>query len=141
MRVILILSVVLISCGETINSEGVLERWPSGVIKKERTHLSIDTFKVNHYHEDFKLYMTGNAFYLVGKEVKHGTWKSFYPDGRMWSLSNWNLGIEDGEYKTWHTNGNLNISGFYSNGVRTGKWTFYNTDGEVVKEYDSTPLN
>ena len=46
MRVILILSVVLISCGETINSEGVLERWPSGVIKKERTHLSIISHKM-----------------------------------------------------------------------------------------------
>ena len=141
MRWITIFSIALISCGGADNSGKVMERWPSGVVKKEKTPLAADTFKVSHFHEDFKLYMVGNAYYLDGEEIKHGTWKSFYSDGRKWSLSTWDRGVENGLYNTWHPNGKLNISGFYSSGVRTGKWTFYNTEGEIVKEYDSTPLN
>ena len=136
-----LLIVGLGSCQENANKIGVLETWPNGVVKKERVQLAADTFILNHYHEDFKLHMKGRAFLRDGIEVKHGTWEAYYPSGVKWSLNNYVEGVENGEYKTWHPNGQLNISGHYSMGSSTGVWTFYNGEGVIAKTFDATPKN
>ena len=131
------------SCSDSLQNEGVevLEKWENGVVKRDRVRLAVDTFIVNHYHENFKLHMSGKAFYFEGEEVKHGEWTAHYPDGKKWSLNNFDKGVEDGEYKTWYRNGVLNISGHYNLGSATGQWSFYDTTGVVVKTFDATPMN
>lgn len=133
----------LFSCSESEQKQGleVLEKWGNGVVKKDRVRLAADTFKVNYYHENFKLHMSGNAFYSEGEEVKNGEWKAFYPNGVNWSLNTFDKGVEDGDYRTWHRNGILNISGEYREGSATGRWTFYDGEGVVVKTFDATPQN
>ena len=131
----------LCSCSENIRKEGVIETWPNGMTKVERIHLAADTFLVKHYNEDFKLYMKGKTILRDSQEVKHGTWESYYPNGRRWSLNTFVEGVENGIYKTWHPNGNLNISGHYSMGSSTGVWTFFNGEGVIVKTFDATPGN
>ena len=145
MRKVLFLGAIcaLFSCADSITSDDfeVLEKWGNGVVKKDRVRLAADTFIVNHYHENFKLHMSGKVFYLEGKEIKHGEWTALYPDGKKWSLNNFDKGVEDGEYKTWYRNGLLNISGHYKMGSATGEWSFYDTTGVVVKTFDATPQN
>ena len=107
----------MFSCSETGQRHGieVLESWENGVVKKDRVNLAADTFIVNHYHDNYKLHMTGKAYYVDGVEVKHGEWKVLYPDGKNWSLNNFDKGIENGEYKTWYKNGKLVSSLCFSN--------------------------
>ncbi|MBM71786.1 MAG: hypothetical protein CL847_03285 [Crocinitomicaceae bacterium] len=133
----------IFNCSESGNRNGVeiLESWENGVVKKDRVNLAADTFIVNHYHDNYKLHMTGNVYYVDGVEVKHGEWRVLYPDGKNWSLNNFDKGVENGEYKTWYKNGKLNIWGYYSSGSATGNWTFYDTSGVVVKTFDATPRN
>ena len=134
---------LLFSCSEstTNNNVEVLEKWENGVVKKDRVRLAADTFIVNHYHQNYKLHISGKAFYIEGEEIKHGTWIAHYPDGKKWSLNNFDRGVENGEYKTWFKNGVLNLSGQYSQGSAIGKWVFYDTTGVVVKSFDVTPQN
>ena len=131
----------LCSCDENVRKEGVIETWPNSVTKVDRVHLAADTFLVKQYHEDFKLHMKGKVFLRDVEDVKHGTWESYYPNGRKWSLNTFIEGVENGIYKTWHSNGNLNISGHYSMGSSTGIWTFYNGEGDIIKTFDATPGN
>ena len=117
----------------------VLENWTNGVVKKDRVHLVADTFKVSYYHENYKLNMTGRAFYVEGEEVKHGDWISYYPDGVKWSQDTYDKGVQNGVYMTWHPNGTPYISGHHTEGAMTGVWTIQDSTGVVVKTFDSTP--
>ncbi|HOZ13369.1 MAG TPA: toxin-antitoxin system YwqK family antitoxin [Tenuifilaceae bacterium] len=51
--------------------------------------------------------------------------------------------LNDGFYKTWHTNGQIEISGQYKKNKRTGKWTAYYANGQVKKinNFENDSLN
>ena len=45
----------------------------------------------------------------------------------------WFGGIKkDGEYKSWHTNGRLQIHCFYENGKKDGEYKFWNNNGKLL---------
>ena len=117
----------------------ILETWSNGKVKKDKLQLRGDTSRITTYHDNFKVHMVGEVVLSEGQEVKHGEWKSFYPNGVNWSLNTYSMGVSHGAYKTWHPNGELNIVGNYSLGVSTGVWQFMDSTGTVIKQVNATP--
>jgi len=139
---LIISSAMFLGCGtEGGGEKDVKGVWPNGNPKEERKEMGGDTVKVTTFHSNFKIHMSGKVVKTDEGEVKHGEWKSFYPNGVNWSVGNYNMGVDHGEYRTWHPNGNPNIIGHYTMGATTGKWQFLDSTGVVVKQFDSTPQN
>jgi MORN repeat variant len=68
---------------------------------------------------------------LRGKGTFHagaGTWKSFYPDGRMLAEGSFENNRAHGAWHFFHASGRLAAEGHYTKGLRTGRWTFYYDD-------------
>ncbi|PCJ82047.1 MAG: hypothetical protein COA49_03555 [Bacteroidetes bacterium] len=147
MKIIGYLNLVLVAaltfgCGdnreENVGVE-IMSKWSNGNVKLERVQMKGDTVEVISYHENFKINSKGKVRVVNGKDVKEGAWVVYYPDGRLWSKNVFSNGINNGEYRTWHTNGKPHIVGFYSNGSETGLWQFMDTLGVVVRQFDVTP--
>ena len=117
----------------------VVSSWSDGTVKQERVHHGEDTVEIITYFDNFKVKTKGKVKIVGEKELRFGTWYSYYRNGTHWSQSEYLNGVSDGVYQTWHPNGKPNIIGFYSNGVETGKWQFFDTTGAVIKQYDVTP--
>ncbi len=107
------------------------------------------------YYENGKLKMTG---FYNNKEVKCGIWTTYYENGNMEIIFNYNEGNLDGLYNYFHDNGQLwtervykdgklwNVNSNYDrNGKKrdsgtikngTGKLNIYNTEGKLTKVYE-----
>lgn len=134
----LLISLFIIGCGgEPTRKTSTVTTWPNGKPKLEHIQLKGDTIKVINYDSDGLIKSQGK---MLG-ETREGRWYTYYPNGIKWSLNSFEGGIKHGEYKTWHRNGQLNISGHYTMGATTGKWMFYDSTGVVTKEFDVTPQN
>jgi len=57
-----------------------------------------------------------------------------YKEGRLSEISYYSKGVMDGEYISYHPNGEVYIQGNYRNGRPNGLWLFYDTEGTVIKE-------
>jgi len=132
----------LISCGETEKNEEeevvVVEIGNKVQVSKERIQLGGDTVKIITYHSNFKINFQGKVVVIDGEDVKEGVWTTTYPSGKTWSLNTFIGGLKDGTYKTWHPNGQLNISGNYTLGVASGHWQFMDSTGSVTREFHTT---
>jgi len=132
----------LISCGETEKNEEeevvVVEIGNKVQVSKEIIQLGGDTVKIITYHSNFKINFQGKVVVIDGEDVKEGVWTTTYPSGKTWSLNTFIGGLKDGTYKTWHPNGQLNISGNYTLGVASGHWQFMDSTGSVTREFHTT---
>ena len=54
--------------------------------------------------------------------VKQGTWKKWFTNGQLKSISYWNQGFINGSYLKYTKTGDLDITGTYRNGVKHGVW-------------------
>lgn len=84
----------------------------------------------------------GNAKYHVLKsdeQIKHGpyTIKSYSGNTDLVS-GTYNQGKKTGDWteRYYRQGQNLKSLGTYDNDIKVGKWTFYNTQGEIIQEYD-----
>ncbi|MGY6560713.1 MAG: toxin-antitoxin system YwqK family antitoxin [Luteibaculaceae bacterium] len=68
-----------------------------------------------------------------------GVWRSWYPNGNLWSLHNYTDGKLHGEYKTWHKNGQIFISGRYEMDNQIGTWKYFSEDGTLEKQFIHNP--
>ena len=73
--------------------------------------------------------------YFADKQ-KDGKWKYWYDNGNLWSEGFFKQGLRDGETKVYYKNGKIQYSGFYSMGNTDKKWTFFDNDGNKIKEVD-----
>lgn len=73
------------------------------------------------------------------KEPRNGEEKYFYPNGILWSTSEYKDGMRHGKTTSYYENGQLRYVGFYKNNEKSGQWFFYNKEGGFEKEinYDS----
>lgn len=144
---------VLISCGHenpnnktsnnntsqnTSKSDGeeVISTFPNGFPKLVQSYVITDGKRVAIYEkENFE---NGNISKEGGikNNKRHGLWKSFRPDGLLWSEGNFVDGQRDGIAKTYHPNGKKYYDGFYTKGIKSGLWKFYDEKGLIVKEVD-----
>jgi antitoxin component YwqK of YwqJK toxin-antitoxin module len=68
---------------------------------------------------------------------RHGTWKSYYENGQLWSITSYVEGIENGVKTAYYPNGAIHFVGEYRNGKQFGTWKFYDDQGKVTeKNYD-----
>ena len=57
-----------------------------------------------------------------------------------WSQVSYNAGLEDGDYRTYHPNGEPAIEGAYLLGERSGTWRFYSPEGTLLDTKSGTNL-
>lgn len=69
---------------------------------------------------------------------RHGIWISYFPDGRVRSRSDYQLGRLQGVSTVFRPNGAMYYTGQYRNGKEVGTWRFYDEQGELARtvEYD-----
>ncbi|MGL4998160.1 MAG: toxin-antitoxin system YwqK family antitoxin [Cetobacterium sp.] len=99
-------------------------------------------------------------FYKNG--VPEGKWLSFYKNGKIKAIENWQNGELNGKYvlynqkgyktfqtyyskgkdnglfKLYHENGKPHIIGKFKNGQAIGIWNYYNSNGKLVGKRDYT---
>ena len=68
---------------------------------------------------------------------RNGLWTSYFPNGTIWSQSNYKLNVLHGSTKVYYPTGVLRYKGKFRDGKRVGKWVEYLEDGKVdfIKEY------
>jgi antitoxin component YwqK of YwqJK toxin-antitoxin module/Tfp pilus assembly protein PilF len=73
---------------------------------------------------------------------KTGNWKFYHSNGQLKELFNYNNGLPEGKCKGWYNNGNLSYEESYSNGKLNGKQTiyYYNEIVKSVLNYDEDNL-
>jgi len=70
--------------------------------------------------------------YLQGKE--HGTWKQFYPDGRLKEERYFSQGKKEGKYQAWWPDGQPRLTYHFHNGEYEGTCREWNAKGVLIKE-------
>lgn len=66
--------------------------------------------------------------------ARHGSWVSYYLDGKVWSMTTYTHGLKQGFSIVKHANGAIYYRGEYQNDLKVGLWTFHNDKGEFAKE-------
>lgn len=97
-------------------------------IKKIFTYWQINTVKEEYFvneqgnkHGEYKMYYTNGKLYKKCRYVNgilHGNYKTWYYDGTPWSTGKLVNGELHGEYKTWYSDGTPKESFNYVNGKR-----------------------
>ena len=66
--------------------------------------------------------------------VKHGPWRSFWPNGKIESTRIYKNDKEHGDFRTFSLQGHKIIEGKYEKGVKVGVWRKYSKAGVISKE-------
>jgi antitoxin component YwqK of YwqJK toxin-antitoxin module len=88
--------------------------------------------------------------------LKHGKSRKYYDTGEIWEETDWNDGIQEGNYQvffkngepffqckmsnnqrhglclTYFQNGSVELEAYYKKGLRHGEWKYYNEDGDFL---------
>jgi hypothetical protein len=62
----------------------------------------------------------------------HGTYRSYFQDGKPYLECNYTGGLRNGIFKTWFANGMLELDANYYDNVRDMNWKYYNEQGEPL---------
>jgi antitoxin component YwqK of YwqJK toxin-antitoxin module len=63
--------------------------------------------------------------------MRHKIWKWYDSEGRIDSIANYSSGKLDGEYRVWHDNSELKISGFFRQNKFDGEWKWFSETGQT----------
>lgn len=85
------------------------------------------------YYETGELKIEGD---YDDNEARHGLWVSYYESGIKWSESYYVHGIKSGHSITFFPNGKVRYVGEYADDKQIGQWSFYDEEGNLVKEED-----
>lgn len=96
----------------------------------------VDYYDINHldslhisYYGEKKM-----KFYQELKNGrKHGTSKSFYPNGNLQQSTNWKDGYLHGEEINCYQNEQIQSRGNNQNGVKSGLWVYLNEQGDTIR--------
>jgi antitoxin component YwqK of YwqJK toxin-antitoxin module len=66
----------------------------------------------------------------VGEEIKHGSWKTSYPNGQAQLEGYFEQDKEDGMFTWWHSNGQKAVQGKYRDGLQHGEWIWWHENGQ-----------
>lgn len=65
---------------------------------------------------------------------KQGAWVGLYEDATISSVMEMRDDEPHGKMKTWHSNGNVWIEGYYEKGAPHGRWKTYYSNGNIEKD-------
>jgi len=111
----------LVFKGEKFNLKDLNSHFSKGELK----HDGIRTV----YREDESIVSE-----LLYKEDKLQKRTFYYPNGNMQMLISGSEKILNGEYKLWHSNGQLNFSGNYIYNLKNGDFQQFNETGTLIKK-------
>lgn len=109
----------------------LIEAYPSGDTQVVHFYITVNGQKQLHafqsYFKDGNVKVQG----LLTKDGKRiGTWESFYPDGKPWSVGTYDTaGVENGLKRVWYDNGKVRYQGQMVNGKSAGEWEFFDRKG------------
>lgn len=70
------------------------------------------------------------TFRQVGQDVRHGSWSSFYKNGRKQQEGRFENDREIGDFVWWYENGQVMTKGSWLDGKRHGLWVWYHENGQ-----------
>ena len=73
-----------------------------------------------------KLMVTNRA----GHEERHGAWKSWYTNGQIQLEGNYEHDVQVGTFTWWHANGQKAQEGRFDHGKQDGVWTWWHANGQ-----------
>lgn len=128
------------SCGQQKNKvllpedSEIREIWDNGVPRTVWVFATVDgaksAIKEIQYHANGTKSMEGP----LKNNLRDGSWKSWYPDGKLWSTGSFKDGLRHGRGIVYHPNGNTFIEGTYMMGQRVGKWAWFDESGNSISE-------
>lgn len=110
--------------------------YPSGEVLVSREYI-VDNADTVYIYE--KVFYQDGVIKVEGalkEDKREGEWKSFYTDGKPWSITEFQNGELDGLTKTFYMNGQLRYDGYYKVGDKVGNWHWYDSTGILNKEVD-----
>lgn len=76
----------------------------------------------------------GRGPFYHGAGDKHGLWRFFYEDGRIWCQGEFEWGFETGVWTFCHPNGRVSARGKVDSWRRQGTWEFWDEAGCPLDE-------
>lgn len=110
-----------------------VERWPDGSPRAEyEVRVEADGRELRHgswksWHENGKEHESG-AF---ADGQASGEWLVRWPNGKRRAQGSFAAGLREGEWKEYHESGPKAAEGRYAAGRRSGPWTFWGADRKV----------
>ena len=83
-----------------------------------------------NFFPDGKIQSEGNYF----NNSKNGQWKFYYPNGKVEQIGNYRNGRENGQWNWYYPNGTLHREENYFNGKRDGPYVEYNENGKIIAQ-------
>lgn len=71
---------------------------------------------------------------VIGKDEKHGPWRSWYKHGQLRMEGAYEHGLETGKFAWFHPNGQKSTDGEYDEGRKTGEWTWWHAKGQKASQ-------
>ena len=65
----------------------------------------------------------------VGRAIRHGAWKTWFPSGQLHIDGSYENDKENGTFAWWHPNGQQAVLGVYAAGEKHGPWTWWHASG------------
>jgi len=69
-----------------------------------------------------------------GKEIRHGLFTAYYPNGNKWGESHFKDDVQDGKFTEWFSTGVKKREGQYDAGKPDGLWTEWDRNGNQIKQ-------
>ncbi len=79
-----------------------------------------DTVLHGEYKQFFRNVKLVEGTYQNG--LRHGIWKRYFPDGKLWIKGNYFKGKPDGKWEVWFSDGKPAARMYFNIGVKTGHW-------------------
>ncbi|RZL49895.1 MAG: hypothetical protein EOP00_06200 [Pedobacter sp.] len=96
-------------------------------------YASVNEFNHNHdtnfYFKEKDRFLAEQGSYADGKKI--GRWVQFYPDGKIFQITNYIQDIKHGEFKTFNRRGKVMTSGNYKLDLKDGDWNYDNGKKET----------
>jgi len=89
---------------------------------------NLDSLHISYYgNKQIKFYQE------FKNDRKHGVSKSFYQNGNLQQVTNWQEGFLQGEEINGYQNGQVKSKGNNKNGIKSGIWVYLNEQGDTIK--------
>ena len=86
--------------------------------------------KLEKYDQNNNLIESGETLH----DLKTGTWVTYYPDGRVKSISSYIAGKLNGLHMTFNDRGHVELQANYKDGFLHGNWTTFNSGSRKKEE-------
>ncbi|MEO0899587.1 MAG: hypothetical protein AAFY71_24470 [Bacteroidota bacterium] len=98
-------------------------------------------YSASYHHgnkDGLETYFTKNG--LVSRKIRwrnnriHGSWQSFYPNGKQKEIYLYVEGEKEGLFQVFHKTGTLKQEGNFNKGLANGLFSYYDKSGQMKKQ-------